>query len=57
MSSRPLSSDAVPQIDKDSAYSMRNIPIRTYLPDGPVIQEVAPPILEDGTSSNLLSMN
>lgn len=28
---------------------MRSVPVRMYLPDGPVIQEVAPPMLEDGT--------
>ena len=27
---------------------MRNVPIRIYLPEGPVLQELAPPLLEDG---------
>jgi len=36
--------------EKDGAYSMRSVPIRIYLPDGPVLQEVAPPLLEDGES-------
>ena len=50
--SRPQSSDnnnAPP--DRDGAYSMRNVPIRLYLPDGPVLQELAPPSLEDGGRS------
>ena len=40
---------------EDSAYSMRSAPIRIYLPDGPVVQEVAPPILEDGAFGHLPS--
>lgn len=28
---------------------MRNVPIRIYLPEGPVLQELTPPLLEDGT--------
>lgn len=27
---------------------MRNVPVRMYLPDGPILQELAPPVLEDG---------
>lgn len=46
--SRPQSTDPVSQPDRDSAYSMRNVPIRIYLPDGPVLQELTPPLLEDG---------
>jgi len=46
---RPQSTDPTGQTDRDSAYSMRNVPIRIYLPDGPVLQELAPPFLEDGT--------
>ncbi|KAF9529306.1 autophagy protein Apg5-domain-containing protein [Crepidotus variabilis] len=51
--SRPGTSDPTTQSDRDSAYSMRNVPIRMYLPDGPVLQELAPPILEDGMPNTL----
>ena len=46
--SRPTSTDTANVIDRDGAYSMRSVPVRIYLPDGPVIQEVAPPLREDG---------
>ncbi|TBU38241.1 hypothetical protein BD309DRAFT_1084179 [Dichomitus squalens] len=39
----PTQSSAGP--DKDGATNVRNVPVRIYLPDGPVL----PPILEDGT--------
>ncbi|GJJ07187.1 hypothetical protein Clacol_001387 [Clathrus columnatus] len=32
----------------DSAYSVRNIPLRMYLPDGPVLQDLVAPNTEDG---------
>ncbi|PPQ65006.1 hypothetical protein CVT26_015715 [Gymnopilus dilepis] len=55
--SRPMSADGnVP--DRDGAYSVRSVPVRMYLPDGPVLQELAPPLLEDGipnTVSQFLS--
>lgn len=35
--------------DRDGATSVRNVPIRIYLPDGPVLQDLVPPVLEDGT--------
>ncbi|EJF60461.1 hypothetical protein DICSQDRAFT_107561 [Dichomitus squalens LYAD-421 SS1] len=35
--------------DKDGATNVRNVPVRIYLPDGPVLQDLVPPILEDGT--------
>lgn len=47
-SARPMSIDTTNVIDRDGAYSMRSVPVRIYLPDGPVIQELAPPLLEDG---------
>jgi len=47
--SRPLSTDTA-NVDRDSAYNIRSVPVRIYLPDGPVLQEVAPPLLEDGAS-------
>ena len=34
--------------DKDGAASVRSVPVRIYLPDGPVLQELAPPILDGG---------
>ena len=46
--SRPMSTDTTNVLDRDGAYSMRSVPVRIYLPDGPVIQEVAPPLREDG---------
>ncbi|KAF4621009.1 hypothetical protein D9613_000597 [Agrocybe pediades] len=49
---RPVSTDNV-NADRDSAYSIRSVPVRIYLPDGPVLQEVAPPLLEDGTPQTL----
>ncbi|KAF9788479.1 autophagy protein Apg5-domain-containing protein [Thelephora terrestris] len=32
--------------DKDGASSVRSVPVRIYLPDGPVLQELAPPLLD-----------
>lgn len=49
--SRPQSTDHSNGSDRDGAYNMRNVPIRLYLPDGPVLQELAPPTLEDGKHS------
>ncbi|TFK18930.1 autophagy protein 5 [Coprinopsis marcescibilis] len=40
-------------IDRDGAYSVRSIPARIYLPDGPVLQEFVSPLLEDGTPNTL----
>jgi len=37
-----------PAPDKDGASSVRSVPVRIYLPDGPVLQELAPPLLEGG---------
>jgi autophagy-related protein 5 len=42
------SPSAEAQHDKDGAYNVRSVPIRIYLPDGPVMQELVPPILESG---------
>lgn len=36
--------------DRDGAYAVRSVPVRFYLPDGPVLQEVIPPVSDDGTS-------
>lgn len=34
--------------DKDGASSVRSVPVRIYLPEGPVLQELAPPLLDGG---------
>lgn len=52
MHGRPPSGDAGPP-ERDGAYNVRSVPVRVYLPDGPVIQDLVPPILEDG-ALNLL---
>ncbi|KZV71148.1 hypothetical protein PENSPDRAFT_743297 [Peniophora sp. CONT] len=50
---RPPSADPQGAPDRDGAYSVRSVPLRLYLPDGPVIQDLAPPLLEDGTPNTL----
>jgi len=40
--------------EKDGAYSVRSVPVRVYLPDGPVLQDLVPPVLEDGTPHTLM---
>lgn len=49
---RPPSIDAGGVPERDSAYSVRCVPVRIYLPDGPFIQELVPPLLEDGKCFN-----
>ncbi|EIW82563.1 autophagy protein 5 [Coniophora puteana RWD-64-598 SS2] len=39
--------------DKDGAYNVRSIPVRLYLPDGPVMQDLCPPVLDDGSAHTL----
>lgn len=39
--------------DRDGAYSVRSVPVRIYLPDGPVMQDLVPPLLEDGSINTL----
>ncbi|TFK44597.1 autophagy protein Apg5-domain-containing protein [Crucibulum laeve] len=53
MHSRPPSADNTAVPDRDGAYNVRSVPVRVYLPDGPVLQELIPPILEDGTLNTL----
>ncbi|KAK2467784.1 hypothetical protein APHAL10511_000079 [Amanita phalloides] len=53
MHSRPPSADQVGTPDKDGAYNVRSVPVRLYLPDGPVFQDLVPPLLEDGTPHTL----
>ena len=48
MHSRPPSADPAGAADKDGAFNVRSVPVRMYLPDGPVLQDVAPPMLESG---------
>lgn len=56
MHSRPPSADTNTSgaPDRDGAYNVRSVPVRVHLPDGPVLQELVPPILEDGMSPNAL---
>lgn len=46
---RPASSDQQSAPDRDGAYNVRSVPVRLYLPDGPVMQDLVPPLLDDGT--------
>ncbi|KAF7795506.1 hypothetical protein EIP86_006668 [Pleurotus ostreatoroseus] len=39
--------------DRDGAYNVRSVPVRIYLPDGPILQDLVPPVLEDGTPHTL----
>lgn len=54
MHSRPPSAD--PQDGNrdreksESAWSVRSVPVRVYFPEGPVMQELVPPLMEDGKS-------
>ncbi|TFK53868.1 hypothetical protein OE88DRAFT_1625082 [Heliocybe sulcata] len=34
--------------NRDAATSVRSVPVRIYLPDGPVLQDLVPPTLDDG---------
>jgi autophagy-related protein 5 len=48
MHTRPPSADPQGAPDREGAYNVRSVPIRLYLPEGPVLQDLAPPVLEDG---------
>ncbi|KAF9451257.1 hypothetical protein P691DRAFT_796986 [Macrolepiota fuliginosa MF-IS2] len=50
---RPPSIDAGGVPERDGAYTVRCVPVRIYLPDGPFIQELVPPLLDDGTPHTL----
>ncbi|KAH7888307.1 autophagy-related protein [Phlebopus sp. FC_14] len=50
---RPATTDQQTVPDRDGAYNVRSVPVRLYLPDGPVMQDLVPPILEDGTPHTL----
>ncbi|KAH9040835.1 autophagy protein Apg5-domain-containing protein [Lactarius hengduanensis] len=56
MHTRPPSADPQGAPDRDSAYIVRSVPIRLYLPEGPVLQDLAPPVLEDGTPNTLADL-
>lgn len=48
MHPRSPSADPTGPSDRDGAYNVRSVPVRLYLPDGPVMQDLVPPVLEDG---------
>ncbi|KAH9963809.1 autophagy protein Apg5-domain-containing protein [Russula dissimulans] len=56
MHTRPPSADPQGAPDRDGAYNVRSVPIRLYLPEGPVLQDLAPPVLEDGTPNTLADL-
>jgi len=51
--SRPPSTDPSGAPDRDGAYTVRSVPVRIYLPDGPILQDLAPPVLENGSNNTL----
>lgn len=53
---RPPSADPAGPSDRDGAYNVRSVPVRIYLPDGPVLQDLVPPLLEDGKHSISVSL-
>ena len=54
MHTRPPSADPQGSApERDGAYNVRSVPVRIYLPDGPVLQDLVPPLLEDGASDVL----
>lgn len=57
MHSRPPSADPAGAPDKDGAYNVRSVPVRMYLPDGPVLQDLAPPMLESGKLTRLFRVD
>lgn len=54
MHTRPPPADPQSAPDRDNAYNVRSVPVRLYLPDGPVMQDVVPPTLEDGSAHTLV---
>lgn len=42
--------------DKDGAYNVRSVPVRIYLPDGPVLQDIMQPLNESGSFVFLYSL-
>ncbi|KZT10981.1 uncharacterized protein LAESUDRAFT_672622 [Laetiporus sulphureus 93-53] len=39
--------------DRDDAYNVRSVPVRIYLPDGLVLQDLVAPMLDDGSTHTL----
>lgn len=39
--------------DRDGAYNVRSVPVRIYLPEGPILQDLVPPTLEDGAYTDI----
>ncbi|KAJ3757238.1 autophagy protein Apg5-domain-containing protein [Lentinula raphanica] len=54
MVNRPPSADPGGPSERDGAYNVRSVPVRLYLPDGPVIQDLVPPMVDDNTPRTLL---
>ncbi|KAF9509400.1 hypothetical protein BS47DRAFT_1301504 [Hydnum rufescens UP504] len=42
-----------PGSSHDSAYTVRSVPVRIHLPDGPVLQDIVQPLSEDGRPTTL----
>lgn len=57
MHGRAPSADPTGPTDRDGAYNVRSVPVRVYLPDGPVLQDLVPPLLEDGAIFFLSSLS
>lgn len=57
MHSRPPSADPVGPPERDGAYNVRSVPVRVYLPDGPVLQDLVPPVSEDGSLFPILHVS
>jgi len=53
MHSRPPSADPTAGADKDGAYTVRSVPVRIYIADGPILQDLAPPVLENSMNNTL----
>ncbi|KAF9050978.1 autophagy-related protein [Hymenopellis radicata] len=53
MHTRPPSAEPSGTSDREGAYNVRSVPVRLYLPDGPVLQGLVPPLLEDGSPYTL----
>lgn len=47
MVNRPPSADPAGPSERDGAYNVRSVPVRLYLPDGPVMQGLVPPMMDD----------
>lgn len=52
MHTRPPSAEPAGGGDREGAYNVRSVPVRLYLPDGPVLQGLVPPLLDDSKLHN-----